>query len=160
MSDYNVPEAGSHFPWKQSLCYLRVTLGPWASCQGNGHNSFHQKSSVIACVPRLEGHNQVEETALNNNRIKLDKQTPFVPPWLWIFYTNWVALRSHGFSTARRNHRVLTFFCRFFTWLKMNHSGEETWFDLSCCPILPLQSSLSSRVSLQRFRSAQRGLDV
>lgn len=89
--------------------YLGVPLGRWASCQGNGNNSFHQKSSVIACGPRLEGHNQAEETALNHNRIKSDKQTPFVPPWLWVFYTDWVALRSHGFSTARRNHRALTF---------------------------------------------------
>lgn len=110
MSDYSVPEAGSHFPWKQSLCYLGLTLGPWASCQRKGNSSFHQKkSSVIACVPRLEGHSRVEETALNHNRIKLDKQTPFVPPRLWVFHTNWVALRSHAFSTARRNHRVLTF---------------------------------------------------
>lgn len=88
---------------------LRVPLGRRASCPGNGNNGLHQKSSVIACGPRLEGHNQAEETALNHNRIKLDKQTPFVPPWLWVFYTDWVALRSHGFSTARRNHRALTF---------------------------------------------------
>lgn len=148
MSDYNVPEAGSHVPWKQSLRYLRVTLGPRASRQGNGNNSFHQKkSAVIACVPRAESHNQVEETALNHNRIKLDKQTPFVPLWLWVFCTDWVALRSYGFSSARSNHRVLT--------VSVISSHGSRWTTLGRKDGLILAAALScpGRVLISKFQS-------
>lgn len=109
MSGYGVSGAGSCFPWKQNVDYLKTMLCRRAPWQGNGSNSSHQKkSSVIACVPRLEAHNQLEEIGLDHNRIKLDKQTPFFS-FPWFFDTGWVAWRSHGFSTARRNHGVSTF---------------------------------------------------
>lgn len=136
MSGYGVSGAGSCFPWKQSVDYLRTMLHHRAPWQGNGSNSSHQKkSSVIACVPRLEAHNQLEEIGLDHNRIKLDKQTPFFFP---VVFRHWLGgLKESWVFNCQKESWGFNFFCHFYTWLKVNHTDKERWVHLGCGSVLP-----------------------